>query len=879
MLRASRLLPTVLLALCFVSPLLAQNHYGRLIDPSELYDLTEVSPLKAACFVGNPWKKDPSDGYSILGEDTGSGVITHFWTTVGVDTPDSAMFLKLYIDDVLIVSSPLRDFFVKGQGIFDSPFDTTLSGGYVCDLQMPYRKSFKITFKGEYLFCGLEWRPLPLENVRSSFSLNPESEYREQLLQSENIFSARDLPVPDDLVSTDGTVNILSLQTAVLHRSDGPGVVRELTLTPSTTDQALDSVVIEISYDGSPYPAISVPLRDFFAIGGGYHEVDAPYIKATDGRLQCFFPIPFRKGLVIGLRNIGSAGVKCEYVIRSEKNVELPARLGYFSAAFGESNPARVGRYHQIAYTAGRGRFVGTHIAVIDPIYASYLEGDVQFIIDSTDHHSFRYTGTEDYLNGGWYFIDSVYQSAFSGATRLFTNYYRYHILDCVDFTSSLSILLQHGHDNDEEKTHYRTVAFSYVAPEPFVVSEDTILMGDTLKIWGGGYLAGQSVAIERDTEHILDLIADSKGAISGSLQVDDTWTSGFHRLTANGARTSFRVLILEQPLLSFQYQSGDSAGFTDTILVRGFGFRTTDSVKLSIGGALSASTFADSLHSFAISITTPWLDSGRHPLKAEQSGFFVTAQDSVVVTRTINYEFEDLEHVEKRAWLEYYSWLRDEEWSNQSVMFYYSLPINDVLSFRFTTHIPDTFDLYVYGNEGIRYGDFQVRVDGEKGGVVSFYREYPNYGDVSRSAPKYAGRFMLPKGMHTISLEAVGKQPGAIETCAGLDNFVLHPVTVFDPTKSVKPDPRIPSALLTVFPNPSITGYIDVVWNGATSDGPGVLSLIDAAGREIERLFDGPSLVPGMSHRFHVREYSASALFLSYRSPSGASVIPLILY
>jgi hypothetical protein len=93
-----------------------------------------------------------------------------------------------------------------------------------------------------------------------------------------------------------------------------------------------------------------------------------------------------------------------------------------------------------------------------------FLEGDEVFVVDG----EFRGqgTGTEDYFNAGWYFDQGVFAGAFHGLVvkdeeRGRIAAYRWHVPDPVPFRSSIAVMLEHGHAN-QELADYATVAYWY---------------------------------------------------------------------------------------------------------------------------------------------------------------------------------------------------------------------------------------------------------------------------------------------------------------------------------------------------------------------------------------------------------------------------------
>ncbi len=63
-----------------------------------------------------------------------------------------------------------------------------------------------------------------------------------------------------------------------------------------------------------------------------------------------------------------------------------------------------------IARIRGQGKYVSTVMSIRDTLdHFGYMEGDAKFTVDSSAENYTQYTGTEDYFNGGWYFIEGAF--------------------------------------------------------------------------------------------------------------------------------------------------------------------------------------------------------------------------------------------------------------------------------------------------------------------------------------------------------------------------------------------------------------------------------------------------------------------------------------
>jgi hypothetical protein len=151
---------------------------------------------------------------------------------------------------------------------------------------------------------------------------------------------------------------------------------------------------------------------------------------------------------------------------------------GYFHAQFNEGKTV-AGQPHRWLQVAGqRGHIVGVIQAMQGPKhqYLRYLEGDEQIRVDdekwienqvgSTVIGPWNGTGTEDYFNSGWYFLNLAKAFPTHGAVVREDNgsiaAYRWHFLDTPTFKNSIDAQLEHGDENTNPNVYYSSVVYWY---------------------------------------------------------------------------------------------------------------------------------------------------------------------------------------------------------------------------------------------------------------------------------------------------------------------------------------------------------------------------------------------------------------------------------
>jgi hypothetical protein len=267
-------------------------------------------------------------------------------------------------------------------------------------------------------------------------------------------------------------------ETLTLADIEGPGCIQHIWMTP-TGDYR--TTILRIYYDGSDQPAVECPVADFFASAFTSFKVFAPITSLAvcvnpGNAFNCYWPMPFRKRIVITLSNLHATDKKGVYYQIDYALNPVPDDAAYFHAQFRRVNPLNYGDVVVILDgIRGKGHYVGTYLAWQVNNNGWWGEGEIKFYLDgdadprlsdgrvvggSTGFPTICGTGTEDYFCGSYNFENKATQQyqeftgpyagmphvirpngVYEANTRF--SLYRWHIPDPIRFTRDLKVTIQ----------------------------------------------------------------------------------------------------------------------------------------------------------------------------------------------------------------------------------------------------------------------------------------------------------------------------------------------------------------------------------------------------------------------------------------------------
>lgn len=282
---------------------------------------------------------------------------------------------------------------------------------------------------------------------------------------------------------------------------DKPGQIEHIWMTISNANfviekNALRKAVIRMYWDDETAPSVETPLGDFFGMGHAKSKnfVSAPLQMGPENGLglNCWWPMPYKKARVEIENNCQTNLILYFYVDYRELPKAPEDDVLRFHASwrrvcpcvgvdpksfkdrldynFGGSNLLGKDNY-LILDAKGEGHYVGCHLDIDnyneDSEWDWPGEGDDMIFIDGAVEPTINGTGTEDYFGLAWC-PTQEYNAPFNGLIlggdpnwKNLITYYRYHIVDPINFEKSIRVTIEHGHAN-HRSDDYSSTAYWY---------------------------------------------------------------------------------------------------------------------------------------------------------------------------------------------------------------------------------------------------------------------------------------------------------------------------------------------------------------------------------------------------------------------------------
>ncbi len=432
---------------------------------------------------------------NVMLSQQGPGCVYRIWLT-SLQAVFPGEWMKVYFDGASkpAIDLTMSQIFAGTNAPFLAPLvqnQSGSSGGYTSYVPLCYRRSIEITTNMDrYYNIGYvtyapnadvkTWRPgtslAAMQAVWNDATADPISE--------------------TGTTGDSGTLTMGPRSVRQLAAIAGPNAIQAIKLTiPGVTAAAgaaaaevLNDTWIRIYWDGQSQPSVDAPLGSFFAMGqfGSFatHSLVAG-IDASD-TMYMYLPMPFQRGAKIQLVNQATTSVPgIGYTIEVRPLGGSFSQVGYFKTSYTTSNLVGVGKDIPILRTKGAGKFVGVTASYTGDPGRAYLEGDERVYVDGSGSPAIYGTGTEDFFNGGFYFLDGPYSQPMSGNTAHLmsttedqTAGYRFFLQDAIPFRNQIVVSIQHGPFDNTTNTSAAMLAYYYERPAVQSKLTDTLDVG-----------------------------------------------------------------------------------------------------------------------------------------------------------------------------------------------------------------------------------------------------------------------------------------------------------------------------------------------------------------------------------------------------------------
>ena len=419
----------------------------------------------------------------VMAEMKGPGCIWRIWSARA-----EKGHVKIYLDDQPqpAVDMPFCEYFDGRHAPFAYPalsynLEDVKSHGQNLYLPIPYQKSCKVVAdKGWGSYYHFNYASYPAGTKIPTFSAALAAKHAEGLKAVNRFFAERLGEDPagkrPGAFRAKPRVNVLPGETATVLGCFGPGAITSLKAKirfSSREEQmaVLRKLVLRITWDDQPKPAVWCPLGDFFGTAPGVNLYKTLMSGMTDEGFYSYWYMPFEKGAKVELTNDDTVAHEVEFEVVNDPPESGMAGLGYFHCKWHRDTiEPPLDRWPDwvMLQTQGCGRFCGVMLHVWNPRGGWWGEGDEKFFVDGEKFPSTIGTGSEDYFGYAWcdphLFQRPYHAQTLTEQNRGHQSVLRWHITDNVPFHESFQGCIEKYFKN-ERGTLYACSVRWYLAP------------------------------------------------------------------------------------------------------------------------------------------------------------------------------------------------------------------------------------------------------------------------------------------------------------------------------------------------------------------------------------------------------------------------------
>ena len=424
----------------------------------------------------------------VMAEMAGPGVLWRIWSA----KPEKG-HVQILIDGQAAVDMPFAHYFDAKHPPFNYPtlaYDA--AQGKNLYFPIPYQRSCKILGqKGWGRYFQFTYTTLPKGTVVTPFSTKLPPSSLDALKQVDTFFRERlgtdpageregeEMAMKVDAIPPGKAVAFATLQ--------GARAITGLRVKFEFGDRAeqmavLRKLVLRITWDGQPEPAVWCPLGDFFGTAPGVNLYKSLPVGMTGLRHYSYWYMPFAEKAVVEIVNDDTVERAVEVLVNHAPRTRPMTHLGYFHCKWHRDvMPVGKDRWPDwtVVRTKGRGRFCGMMLHVWNPRGGQcaeagegrwwWGEGDEKFFVDGETTPSTFGTGTEDYFGYAWgnpaLFQYPYHCQTMSENNRGHQSVNRWQIVDNVPFQASFDGYMEKYFPN-HQPTLFAATAVWYLSAD-----------------------------------------------------------------------------------------------------------------------------------------------------------------------------------------------------------------------------------------------------------------------------------------------------------------------------------------------------------------------------------------------------------------------------
>ncbi|WP_442941486.1 glycoside hydrolase family 172 protein [Nocardia sp. NBC_00403] len=462
----------------------------------------------------------------VIAQDAGAGEISSIWFTNdvnGVRGDVSAMGdIQIELDGRTVLDAPLQSVV---DGRLGAPYVFPLvanaeqaAGGVYLKVPMAYRDSMRISVQAKLKYYHVYYRHFPDANGVRTFDPSDRADDVVTLLRAAGTRDPK--PAMPDTHNDIHTVDLPPGAEVPVATPTGSGSILALRLRlPTDSDEVRAGLQLRITFDG--HQTVDAPVGEFFGSGLGAAPVRSLLFAADpNGWMSSWWPMPYGHDAKVSLVNTTKnpvTGVQTDVASAPDPRwaKALDNRsVGYFTT-ISRAEPTTSGKDWIFADQHGHGKVVGVNETMrgtrtptsFSPAVPTFLEGADRVYVDGLRSPQLYGTGTEDFYEGGWYYLahiewypdnpaepdhfpvgGTIYTAPFTGMPAhrdagpgcpdYCLSTYRVMLADAIGYRSGIRFGMEHG-KRDLIDADYSSTTFLYTQPDAATTGSDSIDLAD----------------------------------------------------------------------------------------------------------------------------------------------------------------------------------------------------------------------------------------------------------------------------------------------------------------------------------------------------------------------------------------------------------------